>query len=85
MQRLFTADTATQTLPLVTRIVADIQRVFRERETLGNELAGSDDTPEADAKQREFDDATRELTALAKELESVGCVLKDASNGLVYF
>ncbi|MHC5019443.1 MAG: DUF2203 family protein [Planctomycetota bacterium] len=85
MQRLFTADSASRTLPLVTRIVDDIQRVYREREALGDALMSNPEAPDADERQRDFDAATRELTEFARELESVGCVLKDAAGGLVDF
>lgn len=85
MQRLFTADSATRTLPLVTRVVEDIRRVYRQREALGDALLAASESPVADAQQRDFDGATRELTEFARELETVGCVLKDAANGLVDF
>jgi hypothetical protein len=85
-RRAFTPETASRTLPLVTRIVADIQRVYREREEFGAALADGtlDDVARPDL-ERQFDRATAELTGFAREIESIGAVLKDAAGGLIDF
>jgi hypothetical protein len=85
-RRRFTPESATRTLPLVTRIVADIQRVYRERAELGSALGEGELEDAARTKlEREFDRATAELTEFAREIEAVGAVLKDAGGGLVDF
>lgn len=85
-RRRFTPESASRTLPLVTRIVADIQRVYRERAELGTALSDGelDDAARAEL-ERTFDRATTELTEFAREIESIGAVLKDAGGGLVDF
>lgn len=85
-RRRFTSESASRTLPLVTRIVADIQRVYRERADLGTALANGELDDAARAQlEREFDRASAELTEFAREIEAIGAVLKDAGGGLVDF
>ena len=87
MPKLFTAETATRTLPLVSRIVDDIRETYVRLEAMGDRLSG-DDTIEGTARERlqeEFDGLASQLTEFARELEAIGCVLKDPSSGLVDF
>ena len=85
-RRSFTPESATRTLPLMTRVVADIQRVYREREELNDALRGDDlGDGERTELERQFERATAELTEFAREIESIGAVLKDAAGGLIDF
>jgi len=81
VKKYFTPKEATQTLPLVKKIVSDIQETghrFRERiEELGTEAS---EDPEVKRLADELDD-------LLQELEDLGCTYKDPgfSKGLVDF
>lgn len=85
--RLFTPETATRTLPLVRQIVDDIRRAYRRleaaRAALEPAAAAEPAGAERERVQGEFDTAAAELTDLARELEPVGCVLKDPALGLI--
>ena len=87
--REFTPELATRTLPLVSRIVDDIRRVYRElehsRKAIEAADAGGIEGDPRDRLQDAFDHSAGELTELARELEPVGCVLKDPAQGLVDF
>ena len=89
--RIFTLDEAERTLPLVRRIVADVQRLYEEwRGAVGvYELAAAGakgDAPESEelARLRDLVNAhARQMAELIGELEEVGCQLKDIRLGLV--
>ena len=78
--KLFTAQEANQTLPLVRRIVKDILRIGQQVRSLSVEL----DKPEEDATLNSLMD---QLDELFDELEAIGCSYKDwnFSVGLVDF
>ncbi|MCI0342370.1 MAG: DUF2203 domain-containing protein [Planctomycetales bacterium] len=85
--RRFTPEQATRTLPLVRRIVEDVQSAYRRYEAARESLAAA---PRGDAAARDrlqgaCDEAAQELADLARELEAVGCEVKDPAIGLVDF
>lgn len=87
-QRLFSPDEATRTLPLVTRIVADVSgqaKALNQIEVAAREadIRGDGETLESLARKR--DDVMDRVRELADELEQVGCILKDVHTGLVDF
>ena len=77
-RKLFTPAEATRTLPLVKRIVADINAAGQVLRELA--AKGAEDTPE-------FGERLGEMERLMKELEDLGCYYKDwnFSVGLVDF
>jgi hypothetical protein len=91
--RIFTLDEAERTLPLVRRIVADIQVEFRAwRDALGEyELAAADargDAPEPadlEALREAVTRSAARVEELVEELTGLGCELKDFEHGLVDF
>lgn len=84
-RRFFTVEQANATIPLVSRIVRDIvaqyETVMREQarmaQPLPPEQRGAAESARQEAKVR--------LLALARELEDIGCELKDWAVGLVDF
>ena len=68
--KFFSPEEATQTLPLVKQIVAEIQDVFQEQ---------------MDTNGERFETLESRLQELALELEDLGGYLKDPSAGLVDF
>ncbi len=87
-RKFFTLAEAQRALPLVKRIVADIQGVQAGRLKLHAELsAGVADLSASKQKslQGEFDRASDRLEKLVGELGMIGVELKDASRGLLDF
>jgi hypothetical protein len=70
-QRLFTANEANATLPLVRRIVTDI---LEQGQTARAAAESTIDNPEA---ERVVQEAVCELRNLFDELESIGCSYRD--------
>lgn len=91
--RIFSLDEAERALPLVRKIVADVQRVYEEwREAVASyELVAAGakaDGPESDAlEQLRTDVATyaEQMAGLIDEVQEIGCELKDVRLGLVDF
>lgn len=91
--KLFTLDEAERTLPLVSRIVADIQAEYRAwREALAAyELAAagargsSGEPPEVVTRREAVNAAAARVEALTGELAAIGCELKDFGAGLCDF
>jgi len=92
MQRIFTVDEATKTLPLVRRIVEDVvrqHRVWREKILELDLVASSSRVDEprdrADQLEREAQVLAREIDGYQRELDDLGILLKDRRMGLVDF
>jgi hypothetical protein len=93
MPKFFTLAEADRTLPLVSRIVADITVLYPQwRELVYQyELAAAQAKPEWGESPEQLDlrfkieDIARRITAYLAELEAVGCVFKGFQEGLVDF
>lgn len=91
--RVFTVSKANRALPLVRRIVADIVADFprwRELVTRYELLAAGaraewGESPEMLRVRREVDRLSERIETCRRELEQVGCQLKDEKVGLVDF
>ena len=92
-RKYFTPDEATQTLPLVRRIVQDIVADYEawKQCLAAYELAAANQRPEegesdeAVALRERVDEIARRINAYIAELEQIGCVLKGFDDGLVDF
>ena len=89
--RFFTVEEANRTLPLVKRIVRDIVEGYpqfqRERESY-REVAlepGPELQRRLESLSEAIDDYGDRLRGLLRELDQVGCVVKDYQEGLVDF
>jgi hypothetical protein len=85
-KRRFTLEQANRTLPLVSRIVADIVQVHQNATTQQEKL----EKLQADSKARLEIERTLEslkdrFISLRDELTNVGCELKDPQTGLIDF
>lgn len=91
--RIFSLEEAERALPLVRRIVADVQRVYEEwREAVDSyELVAAGakgDAPESPALERlrtEVAGYAEQMAGLIGEVQEIGCELKDVRLGLVDF
>lgn len=90
--KIFTLEDADRALPLVRRIVIDLQHEYALwRSAVGRfELAsagGTGDTAAAEAREaeREVSVLSERVAELLVELESIGCVAKGIDAGLVDF
>lgn len=91
--KLFTLEEAERTLPLVRRIVADLQAEYPEwREAVGrfelvtNALrADEGETEELRAAQAEVAAHAARISEYLQELEAIGCMLKGFEAGQVDF
>lgn len=90
--KLFTVDDANRTLPLVSRIVADIvaaygrwQDSMREYEILKVSERLESPDPRATALEQEIHAVAREIDRFLGELEELGVECKGAEQGLVDF
>ncbi len=85
-KRIFTLEQANRTLPLVSRIVADVVSLYEQtaglHERLAAEPAASCERERIEAK---IEDQEEAFDRLVNELDEVGCELKDARMGLVDF
>ena len=88
----FTVDQANRTLPLVSRIVADIVQTYErwQDEIRAFELAsvgqqGDEPSPVAVAREREAQRLALEITGFVRELEAIGVEFKGYDVGLVDF
>lgn len=91
--RIFTADEASRTIPLVRNIVRDIVRDYELVATMADEykslrrLPTRDEGHEARLNQlkSEMKALSDEIDGYVKELGEIGCEMKDLSRGLVDF
>ncbi len=89
--RFFTVEEANRTLPLVRRIVRDIVEGYpqfqRERESYRelNLAPGPELQRRLESLTEAIDDYGDRLRSLLRELDQVGCVVKDFQEGLVDF
>ena len=89
--RFFTVEEANRTLPLVRRIVRDIVEGYpqfqRERESYRDVSLepGPELQRRLESLSEAIDDYGDRLRALLRELDLVGCVVKDYQEGLVDF
>ena len=89
--RFFTVEEASRTLPLVRRIVRDIVEGYpqfqRERESYREVTLepGPELQRRLESLSEAIDDYGDRLRALLRELDQVGCVVKDYQEGLVDF
>jgi hypothetical protein len=90
--KIFTLDEAERTLPLVRRIVIDLQHEYAlwrsavgafELATAGTSVDAP--SPEVALAEREVTLQAERVAALLGELESIGCVAKGIDAGLVDF
>jgi hypothetical protein len=94
IHRHFTLEEANRTLPLVRRIVADIESAYRtildrrDRLELARHEPGISTVGEratlADLRA-ELESETRRLVEFVEELERLGCLMKGPTQGLVDF
>ncbi len=70
LERIFSHDQATKTLPLVERIVADILKIGQAIRELSVEIEKPEDDPEINRLMDQLDE-------LFEEIESIGCFYKD--------
>lgn len=87
-ERRFTVDQANRTLPLVRRVVTDIAATYRElqkSDRLRAEAADAGRTADAESLEDQMHALGERLNRLIRELEPVGCVLKDPAIGLIDF
>jgi hypothetical protein len=88
--RFFTVEEANRTLPLVRKIVQDIVEGYpefqRQRELyrqLGQDTPGPALQARLEALREAIDRYTDRLHGFLRELDQVGCILKDYQEGLV--
>jgi hypothetical protein len=89
--RFFTVEEANRTLPLVSRIVRDIVDGYPQFQRERESYHALDLAPGAELQRRleslteAIDDYGDRLRSLLRELDQVGCVVKDYQEGLVDF
>ena len=91
--RIFSLDEAERTLPLVRRIVVDLQNEYAlwraavgEFELLSAGSRGDEQAPaEVVAAEQEVATLAERVAALLDELEQVGCIAKGIEAGLIDF
>jgi hypothetical protein len=91
--RIFSLEDAERALPLVRKIVADVQRVYEEwrgavasYELVAAGVKGDEPEPEALEQLRtEVAGYAEQMASLIDEVQEIGCELKDVRLGLVDF
>jgi hypothetical protein len=83
VKRRFTLEQANKSLPLVSRIVADIVKAHQEATRLQTKLETHKNAREAAKMEEELESRLERLQSLVDELGGVGCELKDYQMGLV--
>ncbi len=86
--KVFTREQANRTLPLVSRIMADVVRLDKEVSEFEGKIttAGArEPSKEFSAERDAYDSALHDLSELRDELSSIGCRLKDWRRGVVDF
>lgn len=85
-KRRFTVEQANSTLPLVSRIVADVVKVHQQFADQQSKIEEFKPNSKQRAEVEKVIDRTRErLVSLAEELQGVGAELKDPEIGLIDF
>ena len=87
-RRVFSLEEARRTLPLVRRIAKDIVETFERLSDLEDrraKLSRSGEAVEARSVQVEAASLVEQLKGLIRELEPIGCQLKDPRVGLIDF
>ncbi|MFQ5430546.1 MAG: DUF2203 domain-containing protein [Phycisphaerae bacterium] len=87
-QRVFTLEHAHRTLPLVSRIMADVVKQNKKVCLLESQCEApkpDTDPGELEAIRERYLDALDELSRLRNELSEIGCQLKDWRRGIVDF
>ena|ERR1019366_7793079 len=84
-KKRFTLSQAQKTLPLVSRIVADIVQTHDQAVQMQTDLERSQESREQTHVQRQLDGTLDRLQDLVNELADVGCELKDYQTGLIDF
>jgi len=85
-RRRFTLEQANRTLPLVSRIVADIVKVHKQATTTQIQLERlSPASRQRRPLEQDLEKAMERLNDLVGELSAVGCEVKDFQLGLVDF
>jgi hypothetical protein len=84
-KKRFTVSQAQKTLPLVSRIVADIVQTHDQAVQMQTNLERSQESREQTHAQRKLDGTLDRLQDLVNELSDVGCELKDYQTGLIDF
>lgn len=93
MTELFTPESAVRTLPLVSRIVADVVELKRAWRAAVHRfdllqvggVKGGGESDAAAAARREAETLAGQIDACLEELAQVGCRVRDAELGLVDF
>ena len=90
--KMFTAESANRTLPLVSRIVGDIvsqharwRQTCDEYELLAGSVRADRPDPRAATAEMEMERLAREIDSYERELDELGIILKDRQAGLVDF
>ena len=83
--RRFTLAEANRTLPLVSRIVADIVAVHGQVSHLQASLEAGVKGKRAEGLEEDLERKLARLNELVEELNAVGCELKDSAIGLIDF
>src|SRR6476659_3099216 len=91
--RIFSLDEAERTLPLVRRIVVDLQHEYAlwraavgQFELVSAGVRGEEKLPaEVAAAEREVTVLAERVAALLAELEAIGCIAKGIEAGLIDF
>src|SRR5262245_47781989 len=84
-KKRFTLAQANKSLPLVSRIVADIMAVHQAATVLQGRLQTLKSSREQNKTEKELEQKLDRLQTLVDELADVGCELKDYQTGLVDF
>lgn len=87
-RKLFTLEDANRTLPLVSRIVQDIVRIYgrmADVELQARKLVRAGDEKRAEEFQDQYQELSYECAEYLEELKKIGCELKDPRIGLVDF
>lgn len=87
-KRVFSLEEARQTLPLVRRIAKDVVETFERLSDLEDyrvKLSRSGEAGKARSAQVEAAALVEQLKSLIRELEPIGCQLKDPRVGLIDF
>jgi len=87
-KRTFTLEEAQRTLPLVRRVVEDIMSTWVEMSELDRRqaaLQAEGAREDAELTKIEMEAAAQRIDRLARELEPIGCALKDPRVGLIDF
>lgn len=83
--RRFTVAEANKTLPLVSRIVADVVKSHDRATQLRTILEAEPNTKSAAGQQKELDGVVDRLQGFVGELSDIGCDVKDYGIGLIDF